>query len=75
MDRATLCQLCRTKVDETVSTSTKPPPALSLEVVDRVVCKIAVHVGDPAVPMALVVVEHVPHDVIQEVNVSIDRDK
>ena len=71
---STLCQRRRTKVDDVVSTSTKPPPALPLEVADRVVCGVPVHVGEPAVPMALRFVKQVPHDVMHIKSNAIYRD-
>lgn len=72
MGRATLCQLYRTKVDEETSTSTKPPLTPALEVVDRVVCRVPVHMGDVAAAAGGLVVEHVPHDVMHVELVAID---
>lgn len=72
MERATLCQLYRTKVDEETSTSTKPPLTSPLEVVDRVVCRVPVQMGNAAATKAGRVVEHMPHEVMDVELVAID---
>ena len=60
------------KVDVLVSTSTKPPLAPPLEVVDRVVCRVSIHMGDAAAATAGLVVEHMPSDLVHVELVAID---
>ena len=74
MDRATLCQLRRTLVDDAASTSTGPalPFMRPLEVMDRIVCRVPVHMEDATATKARLVVVHVPNDLVHVELVSID---